>query len=406
MKHVRAKSNKVLFLNFINRSQLTKTRLIVIITAGLLAAFAFYIAVLEASKKTVTLEVEGQVTEVTTREDSVEAILAEAGVEIPESGQIVPSLTEEVADGGTISVRELKELTLEIDGKETTVSTAAADSSELLELYEGRNGGVSIIASRNSNRAELEVPIKGVSSIVVKVDGGERAVNPGLENLPEILAKAEVTLAELDKVRVEKAAGKAVIIVERVEVKEVTSEEKIPFETVTELDAKAYAGEKAKQKVAGVDGTNLITYKVTLVDGKEVSKVELRQEVAKAPVAAVKVVGTIPGKKPVEKKKAVAASASNSAKSTTAAPAKKWTGNGDVWSQLAKCESGGNPRIVSKSGRYHGLYQFSVSTWRSVGGKGLPSQASPEEQTKRAQMLQQRSGWGQWPACSKKIGVR
>lgn len=76
-----------------------------------------------------------------------------------------------------------------------------------------------------------------------------------------------------------------------------------------------------------------------------------------------------------------------------------------VWAALAQCESSGNPRAVSSTGRYHGLYQFSVATWRSVGGTGLPSQATPEEQTNRARILQARSGWGQWPACSRKLGL-
>ena len=77
-----------------------------------------------------------------------------------------------------------------------------------------------------------------------------------------------------------------------------------------------------------------------------------------------------------------------------------------TWDKLAQCESGGNPSIVSSDGLYHGLYQFSVATWRSVGGTGLPSQASAAEQTKRAKILQARSGWGQWPHCSAKLGLR
>ncbi|HLS13685.1 MAG TPA: transglycosylase family protein, partial [Beutenbergiaceae bacterium] len=76
-----------------------------------------------------------------------------------------------------------------------------------------------------------------------------------------------------------------------------------------------------------------------------------------------------------------------------------------VWSQLAQCESGGDPTAVSPSGTYHGLYQFSVATWQSVGGSGLPSEASPAEQTQRAQALQARSGWGQWPACAASLGL-
>jgi hypothetical protein len=65
------------------------------------------------------------------------------------------------------------------------------------------------------------------------------------------------------------------------------------------------------------------------------------------------------------------------------------------WAALAKCESGGNPRAVNPAG-YYGLYQFSLSTWRSVGGSGNPVDASPDEQTARAQTLYARSGAGQW----------
>jgi hypothetical protein len=77
-----------------------------------------------------------------------------------------------------------------------------------------------------------------------------------------------------------------------------------------------------------------------------------------------------------------------------------------VWVALAQCESGGRPSVISAGGRFHGLYQFSVATWNSVGGTGLPSNASPEEQRYRAVRLQARSGWGQWPSCSRRIGVR
>lgn len=71
------------------------------------------------------------------------------------------------------------------------------------------------------------------------------------------------------------------------------------------------------------------------------------------------------------------------------------------WAALAKCESSGNPLAVNKSGPYYGLYQFLASTWRSVGGEGLPIEASAAEQTYRAKLLWKRSGAGQWPVCGK-----
>ncbi len=78
---------------------------------------------------------------------------------------------------------------------------------------------------------------------------------------------------------------------------------------------------------------------------------------------------------------------------------------GSVWDALARCESGGNWSINTGNGYYGGL-QFSAATWKAVGGQGLPHQNSREEQIKRGQMLQARSGWGQWPACTKKLGLR
>lgn len=71
-------------------------------------------------------------------------------------------------------------------------------------------------------------------------------------------------------------------------------------------------------------------------------------------------------------------------------------------SGLAQCESGGDPTAVDSAGGYHGLYQFSVTTWESIGGSGLPSEASPGEQTSRARALYETvdGNWrSQWPQC-------
>ncbi len=69
--------------------------------------------------------------------------------------------------------------------------------------------------------------------------------------------------------------------------------------------------------------------------------------------------------------------------------------DGDVWARLRACESPTNGGT-----RYRGYYQFSQSSWESVGGTGDPAAASLEEQTARAQMLAARSNPAhQWPVC-------
>jgi hypothetical protein len=77
-----------------------------------------------------------------------------------------------------------------------------------------------------------------------------------------------------------------------------------------------------------------------------------------------------------------------------------------VWAALAQCESNGNPPAVSESGRYFGAFQFSLATWHSLGYGGSPIQHSYAQQLEAAKRLLARSGWAQWPACSRHLGLR
>jgi len=81
------------------------------------------------------------------------------------------------------------------------------------------------------------------------------------------------------------------------------------------------------------------------------------------------------------------------------------SGDGGVWDQLAACESGGNWSINTGNGYYGGL-QFSQSSWEAAGGDGRADQASREEQIAAAENLQAMQGWGAWPACSARAGLR
>lgn len=76
-----------------------------------------------------------------------------------------------------------------------------------------------------------------------------------------------------------------------------------------------------------------------------------------------------------------------------------------VWDRLARCESGGNWAINTGNGYYGGL-QFSARSWRAVGGQGLPHHASRETQIAMGERLRRIQGWGAWPSCSRRLGLR
>lgn len=74
------------------------------------------------------------------------------------------------------------------------------------------------------------------------------------------------------------------------------------------------------------------------------------------------------------------------------------------WLRLRICESGNNYHINTGNDHY-GAYQFDLPTWRSVGGHGLPSDASPAEQDARALILYRERGWEPWQ-CASIVGLR
>jgi hypothetical protein len=70
-----------------------------------------------------------------------------------------------------------------------------------------------------------------------------------------------------------------------------------------------------------------------------------------------------------------------------------------VLRKIAQCESGGNPRAVSRTGRYRGKYQFSMDTWKAWGGHGDPIDASEATQDRIALRLYRARGTAPWPNC-------
>lgn len=79
-----------------------------------------------------------------------------------------------------------------------------------------------------------------------------------------------------------------------------------------------------------------------------------------------------------------------------------------TWEALAQCESSGNWSINTGNG-YHGGLQFLPSTWTGFGGEKYAPyayMATKEQQIEIAKKVQAAQGWGAWPACTAKLGIR
>ena len=184
---------------------------------------------------------------------------------------------------------------------------------------------------------------------------------------------------------------------------------------------------ETKVATAGVDGVVRTTYEVTTVGGKEVSRTPVAQVVVTQKVDEVVLVGTGAAKKqeskPDQSQGQSQGQAQSQGQGQTQAPSESSGGSGGsasggsagatgggagddgVWAQLAQCESGGDPKTNTGNG-FYGMYQFTLETWQSLGGTGYPHEADAATQTAMAKKLQAQAGWGQWPGCADKLGLR
>lgn len=407
-----------------------KKPLFIAVSGACIAALTAGTAVFAAAHKTIDLDIDGSISQVTTFSGSVERLLAEQGVELAPGDVVAPASGSALKEGSEVVVRYQREVTLERDGELETLKTTALDADELLGTLEARGEDVTLVASRSNDRVSLDLRLNTNGPVALLVDGKNTVIDGAAGGLQDILTKQNIEIDDLDRLSVrslpvgattvvaadedadnpanaelpnvsaKEQPSMVTLVVQRVQVTEDAKSKELDFKTVTKNDSTRFKDLGTWEKTKGKKGEHVTKFEVTMVDGVEESRKEISQEVVSEPVDRVLIVGTKarPAPKPAPKP-AAKSSSSNTASTGKAA-------SGDVWAALARCESGGRANAVSRSGKYHGLYQFSVATWRSVGGSGLPSQASAAEQTKRAKMLQARSGWGQWPYCSRKIGVR
>jgi hypothetical protein len=234
-------------------------------------------------------------------------------------------------------------------------------------------------APRTAPAADAPKPTPTPRKYVIKVDGKKHTeVWSTGSTVQAVLTEAKVTLGRYDWTIPARTAPPAETIkVRRLLSKIVRKDVAIPQSTVRKKDDDLPPfSQKVLRK--GRPGSKTVWTAYVRRKGKKVKAV-IAQKVRRKPVSRIIAVGP-------------------QGASTGAAANLNWAA-------LAQCESGGNPKAVNPAG-YYGLYQFSMATWQSAGGSGLPSNASAAEQTYRAQVLYNKVNgrWqGQWPNCGSRL---
>jgi uncharacterized protein YabE (DUF348 family) len=353
--------------------QTRKKRAIIALNVAVLLVLAGGTAAYGALSKTVTVSLDGRSDTVRTFSDSVSGVLASKDVTLRPDDKLNVAKTGGVADGDTIKVDFAKPVTLAVDGVAREGTVHEDKVSDVLDRYQvepDKDAYVSVSRSARIPRQGLEIVVSNPKTITVKADGDTKKFTSTAPRVEDALKEADVQLDRDDEV----SRGRGALVSEgdtldvtRIEMldKTETVDVKPPVEYKDDADM-----EKGTTKVLepGKAGKAREDVLITMADGKVRHRLVLTSKELEKPV-----------------KKVVA-------RGTAEAPS---VASNSVWDKIAECESGGNWHINTGNGYYGGL-QFSAATWRSVGGPGLPHQHSRETQIKYAEILQARSGWGQW----------
>lgn len=380
----------------------TRTTVISVATATTLLVAGAAAATIGTSYRHVTIEVDGVSRDVSGFFTTAGDALNTAGVSVGAHDLVAPAADQSVSNGDTVVVRTATPYDVTVDGSQTVAWSTASTVSGILSALPAQTS--SMAADRSFTRAEMPLG-EGGETVHVVADGTTTDVVVSAdEGTSAILEKAGVDAGPIDRVTLENSGGETTVRVARVVRGKSSATTEIPFETEEREDPEAEEGtEKVVQE--GVAGSEVTESYQETIDGN-VTVAAVLTTTRTEPTTHFVSKGT-KEKKKAEEPKETPASSSDSSSSDSSSSGSSSSGSssggsaavsGDdaaIWAAIAQCESGGNPSTNTGNG-YYGMYQFSLPTWQSVGGTGLPSDASAEEQTMRARMLQQRAGWGQW----------
>lgn len=373
------------FLHTLHEARSPHLRLLV---ATLLVALTFAGGYAVVAHKTVTLRVDGQSLTVSTMKTRVIDVVRENGFDVNERDDLYPAANDAVKQSETIVLRRSRPIQISLDGRNSReVWTTGATVQEALAQL-SMTDTAPAAASRGS-RVPLEgmsLPVVGARTVEIDDAGAIRTVRLAAANVAGFLEAAGVPLQQSDTVV--PAANSPVIDgmqiqVTRVRVARLTQQ--VPLEPKhNEVPDPTMNMSRQIVEDPGMPGTQDVTFAVATVNGVETGRLPVANVIISPARDGLIRIGAKPG--------------------TEVPP----VAQGATWDALASCEAGGNWAINTGNGFYGGV-QFDQNTWERNGGLRYAQRAdlaTREEQIAIAEMTRARQGWGAWPVCSGRLGVR
>ena len=344
-----------------------------------------------AAQKDITVDVNGEAKTISTFSGDVDKALQAAGVEVTDADLVYPAPGQKLANGDTLTVRTAKPVAVVVDGVAQELTSTAATVGDLLD-----EAGMAANAATDIDRDQpvtegLNVDVTTPKIVSINDGGAVTYTSAAAKTVGDLLTERGITFDSNDRLNAPldaQVTPNMQINLDRVEIvkdREIV-DVKAPAKYIDDPEMEEGTEEVREE---GVLGEKQVIRHTVLVNGQpEDTFVASAHETREAKPAVI-----VRGTKKAE------------GNTGAAAPA---VANGSVWDSIAQCESGGDWSINTGNG-YHGGLQFNPGTWAAYGGTAYAptaDQATREQQIAIAEKTQAAQGWGAWPACTAKLGLR
>ena len=344
-----------------------------------------------AAQKDITVDVNGEAKTISTFSGDLDKALQAAGVEVTDADLVYPAPGQKLANGDTLTVRTAKPVAVVVDGVAQELTSTAATVGDLLD-----EAGMAANAATDIDRDQpvtegLNVDVTTPKIVSINDGGAVTYTSAAAKTVGDLLTERGITFDSNDRLNVPldaQVTPNMQINLDRVEIvkdREIV-DVKAPAKYIDDPEMEEGTEEVREE---GVLGEKQVIRHTVLVNGQpEDTFVASAHETREAKPAVI-----VRGTKKAE------------GNTGAAAPA---VANGSVWDSIAQCESGGDWSINTGNG-YHGGLQFNPGTWAAYGGTAYAptaDQATREQQIAIAEKTQAAQGWGAWPACTAKLGLR
>lgn len=249
----------------------------------------------EASKKNVTLNLDGREKAVKTHASTVKELFEELDISIKSQDHVTPKKDSRISDHMKIVWKPAKQVQLTQDTEQKSVWTTADTVEDFLKEQKV------VLNEHDQLKPEMHTVLRKGMNINIKrafpltlIDGGEnKEVWSTSTTVADFLKQQEVNITDLD--RVEPGLDETVTengTVQIVRIEKVTDvvEEPIPFAVITKKDNNLASGTE-KIVTPGKEGLSVKTYEIMKENGKEVSRTILNETVTKEKQDQVVAVG-------------------------------------------------------------------------------------------------------------------